>query len=80
MIAERAWSYAMQLRQEANTEPRKKFHLISRLRKATVNALQLQTLCEVTFMFLYKLWLYKIAVFWIIVHIVWEVQSSGWLP
>ncbi|KAJ4444391.1 hypothetical protein ANN_06183, partial [Periplaneta americana] len=34
MMAERAWSYAMQLRQEANTEPRKKFHLISRLRKS----------------------------------------------
>ncbi|KDR24278.1 signal recognition particle subunit SRP68 [Zootermopsis nevadensis] len=46
MIAERAWSYAMQLRQEANTEPRKRFHLISRLRKATTNALHLQTLCE----------------------------------
>ncbi|XP_069685140.1 signal recognition particle subunit SRP68 [Periplaneta americana] len=46
MMAERAWSYAMQLRQEANTEPRKKFHLISRLRKATTYALQLQTLCE----------------------------------
>jgi hypothetical protein len=51
MMAERAWSYAMQLRQEANTEPRKKFHLISRLRKATTHSLQLQTLCEVTFCF-----------------------------
>jgi signal recognition particle subunit SRP68 len=51
MMAERAWSYAMQLRQEANTEPRKKFHLISRLQKATTHALQLQTLCEVTFYF-----------------------------
>ena len=47
MMAERAWSYAMQLRQEANTEPRKKFHLISRLRKATTYALQLEKLCEV---------------------------------
>lgn len=46
MLAERAWSYAMQLRLEANTEPRKKFHLISRLRKATIYALQLQQLCE----------------------------------
>jgi hypothetical protein len=53
MMAERAWSYAMQLRQEANTEPRKKFHLISRLRKATTYALQLQALCEVT-IFLYQ--------------------------
>ncbi|KAL1453236.1 hypothetical protein WDU94_007396 [Cyamophila willieti] len=36
----------MQLRQESNTEPRKKFHLISRLRKAASYAVQLQTLCE----------------------------------
>lgn len=43
----------MQLRQEANTEPRKKFHLVSRLRKATSYALQLQTLCEVS-IFLYQ--------------------------
>jgi len=47
MLAERAWSYAMQLRVEANTEPRKKFHLVSRLRKASSYALQLQKLCEV---------------------------------
>ncbi|XP_050432002.1 signal recognition particle subunit SRP68 [Adelges cooleyi] len=46
MLAERAWSYAMQLRVEANTEPRKKFHLVSRLRKAASYALQLQKLCE----------------------------------
>ena len=46
-MAERAWSYAMQLRIEANTEPRKKFHLISRLRKAATYALQLQELIEV---------------------------------
>jgi len=53
MMAERAWSYAMQLRQESNTEPRKKFHLVSRLRKATSYALHLQTLCEVS-IFLYQ--------------------------
>lgn len=47
MLAERAWSYAMQLRVEANTEPRKKFHFIARLRKAASYALQLQKLCEV---------------------------------
>lgn len=47
MQAERAWGYAMQLRQEANTEPRKRFHLCSRLRKATIYADQLQKLCEV---------------------------------
>ncbi|CAH1793893.1 unnamed protein product, partial [Owenia fusiformis] len=32
--AERAWSQAMQLKSEANTEPRKKFHMSSRLKKA----------------------------------------------
>lgn len=46
MMAERAWGYAMQLKQEANTEPRKKFHVVSRLRKAVAYAVQLQTLCE----------------------------------
>jgi signal recognition particle subunit SRP68 len=46
-MAERAWSYAMQLRQESNTEPRKKYHLISRLRKAGNHALELQQLIEV---------------------------------
>lgn len=49
-MAERAWSYAMQLRQESNTEPRKKFHLVSRLRKAGNHALQLQQLIEVRFL------------------------------
>jgi len=47
MMAERAWSYAMQLRQESNTELRKKFHLISRLKKAATYSLQLQDLIEV---------------------------------
>ncbi|VDO04441.1 unnamed protein product [Rodentolepis nana] len=31
---ERCWAYAMQLRSEANSEHRKKFHMMSRLRKA----------------------------------------------
>ncbi|XP_045772074.1 signal recognition particle subunit SRP68 [Maniola jurtina] len=44
--AERAWAHAMQLRQEANTEPRKKFHLVSRLRKACGHAQMLLQLCE----------------------------------
>lgn len=48
MNVERAWAYAMQLRQEANTEPRKRFHMISRLRKACVHATQLQNLCNVS--------------------------------
>ncbi|XP_039183938.1 signal recognition particle subunit SRP68 [Crotalus tigris] len=46
MDAERAWSYAMQLKQEANTEPRKRFHLLSRLRKAVKYAEELEHLCE----------------------------------
>lgn len=45
MLAERAWAYAMQLRQESNTEPRKKFHLVSKLRRACKYALQLQEIC-----------------------------------
>ncbi|GIY51758.1 signal recognition particle subunit SRP68 [Caerostris darwini] len=46
MMTERAWGYAMQLKQEANTEPRKKFHLIARLRKASKLANDLESLCE----------------------------------
>ncbi|XP_068269577.1 signal recognition particle subunit SRP68 isoform X2 [Nyctibius grandis] len=46
MDAERAWSYAMQLKQEANTEPRKRFHSLSRLRKAVKHAEELERLCE----------------------------------
>lgn len=45
ILAERSWSYAMQLRQESNTEPRKKFHLVAKLRKACTYALQLKELC-----------------------------------
>ncbi|RWS15026.1 Signal recognition particle protein-like protein [Dinothrombium tinctorium] len=46
MTAERAWSYAMALKQEANTEPRKRFHLIRRLFKAVKNAEELERLCN----------------------------------
>ncbi|XP_062402350.1 signal recognition particle subunit SRP68 [Sardina pilchardus] len=46
MEAERAWSYAMQLKQEANTEPRKRFHLLARLRKAAKHSEHLERLCE----------------------------------
>lgn len=46
MLAERAWAYAMQLRQESNTEPRKRFHLINKLRRACIYSLQLQELCN----------------------------------
>ena len=42
--AERAWAYAMQLKQESNTEQRKKFHVISRLRKAVKHSNELEKL------------------------------------
>lgn len=45
ILAERSWAYAMQLRQESNTEQRKKFHLINKLRRACTYSLQLQELC-----------------------------------
>ncbi|EDV50605.1 signal recognition particle subunit SRP68 [Drosophila erecta] len=44
--AERAWAYAMQLKQESNTEQRKRFHLVNKLRRACFYALQLQELCN----------------------------------
>lgn len=47
MLSERCWAYAMQLRQESNTEQRKKFHLVQKLRKACIYALQLDELCKV---------------------------------
>lgn len=36
----------MQLKQESNTEPRKKFHLVSRLRKAVTHTQHLEYLCQ----------------------------------
>ncbi len=33
-VTERAWACAMALKQDANTETRKKFHMLSRLKKA----------------------------------------------
>ncbi|XP_076366392.1 signal recognition particle 68 [Tachypleus tridentatus] len=46
MLTERAWAYAMQLKHEANTEPRKRFHLIRRLQKAVKHAEELEQLCS----------------------------------
>lgn len=45
-LAERAWAYAMQLKAEANTEPRKRPHMIARLKKAEAHAAELLLLCE----------------------------------
>jgi len=44
MQAERAWAYAMQLKFEMNSERRKKFHMINRLKKAKVYSGQLAEL------------------------------------
>ncbi|KAG5682074.1 hypothetical protein PVAND_011456 [Polypedilum vanderplanki] len=49
ILAERCWAYAMQLRQEANSEPRKKYHLISKLKKACVYSRQLLFLANTSF-------------------------------
>ncbi|CAF0864326.1 unnamed protein product [Adineta ricciae] len=46
ICSERAWAYAMQLKSEANTETRKKFHLLNRLRKAVKHAVHLESLCN----------------------------------
>lgn len=48
ILAERSWAYAMQLRLESNTEVRKKFHMIRKLRKACGYALQLEELSKVS--------------------------------
>jgi len=44
--AERAWSYAMQLKSESLDEPRKHYHLMKRLRKAASYANQLEDVCK----------------------------------
>lgn len=43
--AERAWAQAMQLKSEANTEHRKRFHMINRMKKAVQHADHLAVLC-----------------------------------
>ena len=46
MTAERAWSMAMYLKQEAAAESRKRHHMVERLRKAVKHADQLFSLCD----------------------------------
>ena len=49
VTAERAWAYYMQLKFESNSDPRKKFHMINRLRKARKYGEQLEAVsagCE----------------------------------
>lgn len=45
-LAERAWSYAMQLKQETSDHPRRRFHLIRRLKKASEHAQRFEKLCH----------------------------------
>eukprot|EP00959_Pyramimonas_sp_CCMP1952_P264669 5533887-Pyramimonas_sp.AAC.2 len=45
MLAERAWSYAMELKKEVAADPRKRMHLLKRLRKAARWAAELAALC-----------------------------------
>lgn len=45
-LAERAWSYAMQLKQETLEHPRRRFHLIRRLEKASEHAQRFEKLCH----------------------------------
>ncbi|XP_065660087.1 signal recognition particle subunit SRP68 [Hydra vulgaris] len=44
--AERCWSYAMELKLCANTEPRKRFHMMRKLTKAAKYAEELHKICE----------------------------------
>lgn len=46
MSAERAWALGMELKQAANTEHRKKFHLMRRLQRSVKHASELLQLCE----------------------------------
>lgn len=45
-LAERAWSYAMQLKQETSDQPRRRFHLIRRLKKAAEHAQRFEKICH----------------------------------
>lgn len=44
-LAERAWSYAMQLKQETPDQPRRRFHLVRRLKKASEHSQRFEKLC-----------------------------------
>lgn len=46
--SERAWSYAMQLKDEMGESPRKKFHMHRKLHKAVQYSKQLEYLCNET--------------------------------
>lgn len=45
ILAERAWAYAMQLKQEISEHPRRRFHLVRRFKKASEHAQRFEKLC-----------------------------------
>lgn len=45
-LAERAWSYAMQLKQDMAEQPRRKYHLLRRIKKASEHAERFKKLCH----------------------------------
>jgi len=45
MTSERAWSLAMCLKQQAYTEPRKRHHMVEKMRKAVLHSVELDQLC-----------------------------------
>lgn len=46
MTSERAWGLAMFLKQEVNSKPRKRHHMVEKLRKSVLYASELNSLCE----------------------------------
>ncbi|KAJ3094611.1 signal recognition particle subunit srp68 [Phlyctochytrium planicorne] len=44
--AERSWSYAMELKRDSTEEPRKRHHLIRKLKRAAQFAADLETVCQ----------------------------------
>lgn len=46
VLAERAWAYAMQLKQEFEAQPRKRYHLRRRLARAVKHAQRFEALCN----------------------------------
>lgn len=45
-LAERAWSYAMQLKQDMTDQPRRKYHMLRRIKKASDHAERFKKLCH----------------------------------
>lgn len=46
ILSERAWAYAMQLKQEISEHPRRRFHLFRRFEKASEHARRFERLCN----------------------------------